>query len=243
MNKRKWIWLSVVLIVVVLIGSIVIRHWNSIEALVDSFRYSQEEVVNKLGENKEQLQKYIDENENVTVRDLTEEEAESLKKGELTEEEAVKVLTGQQPEEKPHGDNSPPKGDKTGTEKNEPEEKPTSTVISEAIAKLYIQKSIYLGKLDAIESKVYNEFYSIVIANKLNEEEMRAEKQRFLKENISTVAAWETECDNVVYGILDEIKVALKENNENTDIVKKLEEAYLNEKRLKKSYFINRYMD
>lgn len=238
MNKGKWIWLAVVLVVVILLGSIAIKHRNSIEALIDSFRYSQEEVQGKLGENKEQLQEYIDKNKDITVRDLTKEESEALSKGDLTEEEAVKVLTGQETEQ-----NQPDGTIDTKPEENKPEEKPVSTVVSEAIAKLYIQKSIYLGKLDGIEASLKQQYIDIVKSNKLYDEEKKNAKYNLIKQNISKVSAWETECDSVVYGILDEITVALNANNEDTGIVKKLEEAYLNEKRLKKSYFINRYMD
>ena len=234
MKKRKWVWFSVILIVIVLIGSVAIRHWNSIEALIDSFRYSEEEVVEKLGENKKQLQEYIDENEDIVVRDLTEEESEKLSNGELTEEDAVKVLTGQEDEQ-----NQPDDTVDTQPEESQPEEKPVSTVVSEAIAKLYIQKSIYLGKLDGIEASLKQQYIDIVKSNNLYDEEKKNAKYDLIKQNISKVSAWELECDSVVYGILDEITVALKENNEDTDIVNKLEEAYLNEKRLKKSYFIS----
>lgn len=244
MNKRKMIWLFVILAVVILVGSVVFKHWNSIQALFDSFRYSQEEVVGKLEENKQQLQDYIDKNENIVVRDLTEEEAKALSEGKMTEEEAVKVLTGQDSKEEEKEKTPPEKSDEKQPEPEpQPEEKPADTVVSEAIAKLYIQKNHYLGKLDSIEARVKGEYYALVKAENMNKEEMKAAKQQFLKSNISTVAAWENECDSVVYGILDEITVALEANNEDTGIVKKLEEAYLNEKRLKKSYFINRYMD
>ena len=241
MNKRRMIWLLAILIVVILVGSVAFKHRNSIQALIDSFRYSQEEVVGKLDENKKQLQNYIDEKE-IVVRDLTEDEAKALSEGKMTEEEAVKVLTGQTPEEKTPPDEGDEKPQEPQVEP-QPEEKPADTVVSEAIAKLYIQKNHYLGKLDSIEARVKGEYYALVKAEHLNKEEMKAAKQQFLKSNISTVAAWENECDSVVYGILDEITAALEAENEDTGIVKKLEEAYLNEKRLKKSYFINRYMD
>lgn len=244
MNKRRLIWLFVILIIVILLGSVVIKHRNSIAALFDSFRYSQEEVVQKLNENKQQLQQYIDENENITVRDLTEEEAQSLKDGKLTEEEAVEILTGQEKEEKSPED-SGEKPAKPDTSENTPDslEKSPDTVVSESIAKLYIQKNKYLGKLDAIEGQLYSEYYSLVTSNNMSQEEMKTAKQQMINSNISKVAAWENECDSVVYGILDEIETALKQSNQDTSIVKKLEEAYLNEKRLKKSYFISRYMD
>ena len=231
MSKGRWIWLFIVLIIVILIGSVVIKHWNTLEALVDSFRYSQDEVVEKLTENKEQLQQYIDENENINVRDLTEEEAASLNNGEITEEEAVDILTGKKPEAQ-----SPSK-------KPQESKNTADTIVSEAIAKLYIQKNKYLSKLDGIEARVRQEYINKVKSNNLNAEEMKAAKQSFLNSNISMVAAWENECDSIVYGILDEIKTALKDSKQDETIVKKLEQAYLNEKRLKKSYFINRYMD
>lgn len=241
MNKRRWIWLFVILIIVILLGSVAIKHRNSIAALIDSFRYSQEEVVQKLDENKEQLQQYIDENENITVRDLTEEEAQSLKDGKITEEEAVDILTGKAPETQQPEDN-PSDEPQEPQEPQEPENS-VDTIVSESIAKLYIQKSKYLGKLDAIESQLYSEYYSLVASSGMTQEEMKAKKQQMINSNVSKVAAWENECDSVVYGILGEIETALKQSNQDTAIVKKLEEAYLNEKRLKKSYFINRYMD
>ena len=236
MNRRRLIWLFVILLIVILVGSVALKHRNSLEALIDSFRYSQEEVIEKLNENKEQLQQYIDENENITVRDLTEEEAKSLEEGKITEEEAVEILTGKEAEEKPP--------ESSGEKPVEPDVSETAdTVVSEAIAKLYIQKNKYLAKLDSIESNLKQEYISIVKSSKLSEEEKKAAKYQLINQNVSKVAAWENECDSVVYGILDEIETALKQSNQDTSIVKKLEEAYLNEKRLKKSYFINRYMD
>jgi len=235
------IWLFVILIIVILLGSLAIKHRNSIGALIDSFRYSQEEIDSKLDKNKEQLQQYIDENENITVRDLTEEEAQSLKDGKITEEEAVDILTGKEPESQKPEDNPSKVPEKP--EQPEETEKTSDTVVSEAIAKLYIQKSKYLGKLDSIEGQLYSEYYSLVKSSNMTQEEMKAAKQQLINSNVSKVAAWENECDSIVYGILDEIETALTQSNQDTAIVKKLEEAYLNEKRLKKSYFINRYMD
>lgn len=238
MNKRRWIWLFIILIVVILVGSVAMKHWNTLEALVDSFRYSQDEVVDKININKEQLQQYIDENENITVRDLTEEEAKLLNDGEITEEEAIDILTDKKSEMQTSTD-------KPAAEPKEPEVSGNAadTVISKAIAKLYIQKNKYLGKLDGIEASVRQQYINIVKSSKLSKEEKRAAKYQLINSNMSKVAAWESECDSIAYGILDEIKTALKDNHQDDSIVKKLEEAYLNEKRLKKSYFINRYMD
>ena len=255
MKKRKRIWIGIVFIIVIFLGIVVIKHWNSLTAVIDSFRYSQDEVVEKLNENTQQLQKYIDENENITVRDLTEEEAKMLNEGVITEEEAIAILTGKassvQPSDEADASDASSAEEPAGeTKKPQPSSKPqtpeatkesSDTVVSEAIAKLYIQKSKYLSKLDTIEANI-RQAYIDEAASK-SDEEKRAIKQRFINSNLSEVAAWEKECDGVVYGILDEIKTALKNAGQDTSVVKKLEDAYLNEKRLKKSYFINRYMD
>ena len=248
MNKRRWILLFIILLIVILLGSFVVKHRNTLEALVDSFRYSQDEVIEKLNENKNDLQQYIDENENITVRDLTQEEAKQLNNGEITEEEAVGILTGKKPETQVPTDapaSKPKEPDAPASKPKEPDasENIADVAISEAIAKLYIQKSKYLGKLDDIEAKVRQEYVNLVKSNNLSVEEKKAAKQQFLNSNLSMVAAWENECDSIVNGILEEIKTALKSSNQDDSIVKKLKEAYLNEKRLKKSYFINRYMD
>ncbi len=237
MRKSKIAWLCIGLAIVVAIGSVVIWQWNNITAVIDSFRYSQEEVEGKLDENKKQLQEFIDNHETISVRDLTEEESKALAEGNLTEEEAVAILTGKEPQ-------APKDNPGTVPEKEPaPQEQEYSTIVSEAIAKLYIEKNKCLGKLDAIEAQVRAEYIAIVKNNDMDAEERKKVKYSFLDKNLSMVAAWEDECDNTVNGILADIETALKAEKQDTAIVSKLKQAYLNEKRLKKSYFINRYMD
>ncbi len=240
MRRKTKIWLTVLLIVLVCVACVAYTQRDNISAFIDSFRYSQEEVINKLEENKESIQKFVDETPEVTVRDLTEQEAQALNDGELTEEDAVKILTGQS--EKSNSDASENGSDQntgvvSGKDTANGTDKDSNQIVSEAIAKLYVQKSAYLSKLDAIEATVRQQYID------LPKEERKGAKQRFLSAYLPQVAAWESQCDSVVYGILDEITVALKNAGQDTDIVKKLEEAYLNEKKLKKTYFINRYMD
>ena len=110
--------------------------------------------------------------------------------------------------------------------------------VAELIAKLYIQKSKYLGKLDEIEAYVVYQYDYV-----MTREEKKVAKQKFLTEYLPMVASWEKECDAVVGGIISEIRTALKESGQDTTIADTLDEAYKNEKKSKKAYFINRYMD
>lgn len=252
MKKRTKITLIILVLIVVLISVIVYKNWNSISAFIDSFKYTQEEVQTKLDENKEYLQDYLTGEGGLTVRDLTEDEAAALNEGKLTEEEVVEMLVGTvEPTPSP----TPPVQTKapdvtvstptpTPTPVS-PEVEAAKKKVAEVVARLYIQKNKYLNKLDTVEAKVRAEFIAICKENNIShtDPQYKTEKNKFLTEYLSTVAGWEKECDGIVYGIIDEIRVALKDAGESQAVADKLEEAYLNEKKLKKTYFINRYMD
>ncbi len=266
MSKKSKVLCTILILLFILIGWFAYSQWNSITAFTDALKYSQEELDERLKENKKDVQEYIDKNDEIVVRDLTEEESNKLNKGEITEEEVISIITGQiKTEDKTNKDSS--KEEKPSTEKNdsgkvtEDKKQDTTTVnqniqgektagqkVSELIAKLYVQKSIYLNKLDDVEAEVRAIFIGIrteerAEGGKFGYDRQQEEKKRLLNEYLPKVAQWETNCDNMVYGIFDEIKAVLKESNGDLTIVDKLEESYLNEKKTKKSYFINRYMD
>ncbi len=249
MKNRTKVWLTILMVVILLLGWIVYKQWNTITAFTDSLKYSQDELEQSMAQNKEELQKFLDEEENITVRDLTQEEAEALSEGSLSEEEVVALLTGkasEQPEEEPPTEVAPkdpvtePVDDKAPPAPVQTPD-PSEQAVSEAIARLYIQKSTYLNKLDAIEAEARAEFISKYGA--LDAEGEKAGKKEMLTTYLPRVSAWESECDKIVYGILDEIRAELKKSGKDESIVDKMKTAYLDEKRTKKAYFINRYMD
>lgn len=239
MSKKLLIWLSIIAVLLVIIGWFTYWQWNNITAFVDALRYSNEEVESKLQENNQAIQQYLQKEENITVREMTEEEVQGLMNGTLTEEEVVRRLTGQEePVAEPPETVSEPTEPTTPAEPEKPTPPPTTgQTVAEAIAKLYITKSDYLGRLDAIEAQVRAEYIALSPENK------KGAKQRFLSQYLPTVAAWETECDAAVYGVIAEVREALKASGQAETVADQIESSYLNEKRLKKSYFINRYMD
>jgi hypothetical protein len=262
-KKNKIIW-SILILIFILIVWVVYSNWNSILAFTDALKYSQEELDKRLEDTKNDVQEYIDKNDEIVVRDLTEEESKALNNGEITEDEAISIITGQsETEEKSDSknntgvtDNKPATGTNDVKTNNDIStvnqqiqgEKTAGQKVSELIAKLYVQKSIYLNKLDDVEAEVRAIFIGIrteerAAGGKFGYDRQQEEKKRLLNEYLPKVAAWETSCDDMVYGIFDEIKAVLKESNGDLTIVDKLEESYLNEKKTKKSYFINRYMD
>ncbi|MBQ2613877.1 MAG: hypothetical protein IJB80_00895 [Clostridia bacterium] len=242
MKKKNIIWMSIIAVVLAALALFVYQQWNSIGAITDAVRYSQEEVEKQLEGNKETLEALLQEEENITVRDLTPEEAQALNEGNLSEEEVIEILTGkpQTPvEEEPPQASSGNINTPTQTEKpKEPtQEEIAEERISAAIAKLYIQKNEYLNRLDEVEARAREEYIS------LSKEERKTAKSKMLKAYMPEVSAWETECDRVVEGLIDEIRKELKAAGKSESIADEIKTAYLNEKRLKKAYFINRYMD
>ena len=231
MRKSLKFLLCVLLAILLALAALAYRNRNSIEAFLDAMRYSQEDIDKRLEENKSEIQKYMEEKD-ITVRDLTPEELAALEAGEVTEEELADRIIN--PENSPGNPETPtPTSDVKKPSENPEEDK----AVSAAIAKLYVQKNKYLGKLDAIEAHVRGVYIA------MSPEERKGAKQRLLNQYISQVAGWESECDAAVYAILEEIRAAVLQSGQDEGIVTKLESAYLSEKKAKKAYFINRYMD
>ena len=312
---------------------VVCDNWNTIIAVVDSFRYTQEELATKMEENKAELQKYLDDNEAIVVRDLTEEEQAALNEGKITEDQAVLILTGQstleeelakappeeptepetveeatpdaeaingeQPADKstsapPDTQSKTPADKKTGNDNKGDTSKPntettnkttttsngkstttspgksttttsggnksndknsgsgnkgntttqstgnstasTDQKISEYIAQLYVYKNDFLNRLSGLETMISDEFYS-----QPQSEWNRPNKERIISKYIGLVGQWESECDTKVYGILGLIEETLIAAGRDTEIVGRIEENYLSEKRIKKAYYMDIY--
>lgn len=265
MRKGLKIFLIVFLCIVLLASVVIYLNWNTVMGVIDGLRYSQEDVEKKQEENKKELQKFLDENKEVTVRELTEEENKALAEGEITEDDAVQIITGSTTLEEVKKQNETATEDEKGTQgksetdipadtpkpqappSNEtavqpavnPEpvqEKTSDQIISELIATLYVQKSVYLSRLDGLEDTLSAEWATIP------KEQKKAEKARIVAKYMPVIADWEKTCDDMVYGILDQIEAEIKKSGKDLTIIDKIDEAYKNEKRLKKAYYINNYM-
>ena len=258
MKKIHVILLCVLAAVLLVGGAFAYMQRNTIEAIIDSFRYSQEDVKKKLEENQKDLQKYIDDDEDITVRDLTDDEKKALGSGEITEDDVVSIITGQTTLEDIKKGEAPNSGQSSNGGKaetgeatpNKPSQsvqKPTSDengntqspsgdkVLSELIAKLYVQKNQCLSKLGVIDDQMRHEYWSIP------KEERDSRRGEVVSKYMKILGDWERECDTTVYGILDEIKADLAKTGKDDAIVKKIEESYLNEKKLKKAAYMNEY--
>jgi len=232
----------VLLVILLLFGWFVYQNWNTIDAFIYSLTTTTEDTERDLAENKRKLQEFIDKDENIEVRDLTDEEAKALTSGELTEQEVIEIITGKAPQKEPEAKPQDPQKPQKPSETSKPKPENNSTSgdnVSQLIAKLYVEKAIYLNKLDDIEAQARYDFthWEGKWPGTQNV------KQALLNKYLPTVAGWEKECDDVVYGILDDIRLELQKEGKDDSIVDTIKKSYIQEKKLKKSYFINRYMD
>lgn len=273
MKKRIIIVLSIVLILAILIGVFLYMNWNTIQAVMDGMQYTTEEVEQQLQQSQNELQRYIDSNEKIVVRDLTDEEKDALNSGEITSADAIKILTGkktledvrEEKKEEPNQTNTDNKTDTTAPSENEQKPqidnsqnnnskkdtpKPQEPVkeepkdssddaeskVSELIASLYVTKNMYMSRLDGLEAELGAEF------EKVASEDKQAEKQRIIAKYTPIIGAWERECDNAVYAIINQIEAELKNSGQDLEMVTKIKEAYKSEKRAKKAYYVSNYM-
>lgn len=242
MTKKTKITVTVLIVTFLAFSWFIYAQWNNVNAVIHSIFTSQEETKREIEENQNKLAALLEEEKHITIRNLTEEELTALNEGSVTEEEIIESITQKPPkpnEEKPNSSNpnQNPTSTPTPTQKSESEKK-----IEQLIAKLYVQKSKYLGKLDAIEARVISEYEG----NPDNYKDAQSKsniKQVFLQKHLPTVAAWEKECDATVYGIIEEIREELIKTGKDTSIADAMKKSYREEKKLKKAYFINRYMD
>ncbi len=243
MKKILCIVLAVFFIIMIGLGVIAYINRNTIAALFDAMKYTNEEVEQKMQENKKDLQEFIEKDENIVVRDLTEEEKVALNENKITQDDAVSIITGQKTlDEVLNSSEQKPLKDKPSV-KDEPQ-KPSSNAsgdsdkrISELIASLYVEKNTRLAAFDSLKAQVYQEYKGIEGV------EHETKKWDLINKYTPVLAQWESDCDSVVYGIIDQIRAELKKAGKDESIATKLKESYLNEKKLKKASLAAKYLD
>ncbi len=242
MKKVLCIVLAVVLVILIGLGVIAYINRNTIAALFDAMKYTNEEVQQKMQENQKDLQEFIEKDENIVVRDLTEEEKKALNENKITQDDAISIITGEKTLEEAISNNEE-KPDDNPSGKVEPQNPSANASgnsdkrISELIASLYVEKNTRLAAFDSLKAQVYQEYKGIEGV------EHETKKWDLINKYTPVLAQWESDCDSVVYGIIDEIKAELKKAGKDESIATKLRESYLNEKKLKKASLAANYLD
>lgn len=235
-KKKKGLFFKICIIVIllILISIIGIFIWQreNIMAVVDSSRYTNEEIASKIEESKNNITATLSEYNVPIVRDFTIEEEDMLIKGELSPEDAVaKILKQNSVSENENTDSNNNIEDTSDENDNQ-----LNKEIGEKIAEVYGIKAYYLGQIGALESKVKEE-YKALPEGKKNVSAIKS----IVSNNINQALSLESSCDSEIDSVLAELETMLKDAEQDTSLVDTIREAYINEKALKKSYYLSLY--
>ena len=260
-NKKvlKIVLLSVLAIIVVTAAVLCIRFkdalrlvtWDNIVSLVNSQRYSTDELETQLNENKKKMEDIAEESPHINIRgDLTEEANTALKEGKITKDDAVGIVKGDTTLEKVLSDKaaesqnpdtqskepSQSTPDESSKEpENEPEAEAPKDRVSEIVAELYVVQADFIARLEAVGDAAYADYKAIHYD--------RSKITSIVDSYTGTVANMEAECDATVRGLLAELETELNKVGGDLSLVSEIRQFYYKEKSLKKSYYLNKMND
>lgn len=252
MIRRKRIVCGILLAVVVGIGSVAVWQWNNISAALSFFRYSQEELEDKLAQNDQVIKDAVATIPEVTIRDVTQEEKDALRDGTLTQEQLVENLLqgSQKPEQGPGSsagkeeekDTTVHKPDDSGsaTQKpgKKPEEKPAKPTyeeqVSAIIAEVYVLREKFLIKLDQLKEEALAAYRAIP-----KEERSTAVIAKLVSSYLDRGLAMEKECDAQIEAIIIRLDTVIRENNGDPSLAQTVYDTYVEEKSLKKAWYMS----
>lgn len=236
MKKYRKVLLISILVLAVALSSVLIWQRENISALMNGMKYSPEEIAIQLDSKREELKTEVEKYTSSSIRDLSAEDEEKLLKGQITLEELSEKYN--LPLDVMKDENTDTSDEmeivESKDEKGSAEE--IDKVISNSVSRMYALKAKYVSKLGELERTVYDEYL------KLPKEKQNASgKKELVTKNLNYVADLEHRCDNEVAEVINKLEKELKRLNGNTEIIDILNDAYKNEKELKKSYYLSLY--
>ena len=226
-----------ILLVLVLIAAAVLCYWQreNLQAVKDSRTYSTEELTGKIAESKQDVEQAIAEYDTPIMRDFTLEEEDKIRRGEISPEEAMALImtpAAQSSADTNSADNAQ-SSDQTAVSSQAQSQNTADSIVAKYLQQVYGLKAYYLGELGRVE----NEMRSVYVNSGRDKTAIAGIVQSYLPE----VGSLESECDSRIASLLDSMRSELSAIGADTSIADKIYSAYLNEKSLKKSYYLSMY--
>ena len=240
MKRTKKVFLIILLLLAITALILGIRFRGYIKALYYGLKYDSETIAGFIDENDQIYEELENQLENVTIRDLTDEEKTALEKGELSEDEVVdRIVVSDEKKEDVTQQTDKPPVESTEKEESKPpvsEEKDFDALIAAQIAKMYVLKSQYINYLKSIEQSVIDDYNALPQEQK-NPSGRRSVIMSYYNKGLSL----EAECDAKVDIVLGDLEKILKEAGRDKSLIATIRTAYENEKTLQKSYYLSIY--
>lgn len=111
-----------------------------------------------------------------------------------------------------------------------------SEKVAEYVAKMYVIKSEFVGVLNEFEANIKSQYLALP-----KEQRTTATKAKIVSDNMEYVSSLEAQCDARVDAVTNELYELMKANGKDTALVDAIKTAYVNEKELKKAYYVSLY--
>lgn len=228
MKKGAKIALGVVGILVVGGVAAAAWQWNNLNALRYGLTMDSGTIEQKLQENEKALQDAMTEYK-IPQYTFSQEEIAQLTDGTLSTEEAAKrLLEAQTPLA------AAPEGQADAQQAAEPPSE-VDQAIQEQIATMYVLRSTYVGKLEAIAQSAIDEYS----AGAHTEEN----RKQVVYDKLDQLTALEKECDDQVAQVVARLRELLKEAGRDDSLAKQVEQTYQEEKSLKKAAYLEEFQN
>ena len=228
MKKGAKIALGVVGVLVVGGVAAAAWQWNNLNALRYGLTMDSGTIEQKLQENEKALQDAMTEYK-IPQYTFSQEEIAQLTDGTLSTEEAAKrLLEAQTPLA------AAPEGQAGGQQAAEPPSE-VDQAIQEQIATMYVLRSTYVGKLEAIAQSAIDEYS----AGAHTEEN----RKQVVYDKLDQLTALEKECDDQVAQVVARLRELLKEAGRDDSLAKQVEQTYQEEKSLKKAAYLEAFQN
>lgn len=236
---KKWQKITFVAIGMVLLGLGGVALWQreNLQAVYEAMYYNPEELGSQIQSTKQEVERVLEKYELESIRRLTPEEEEQVKKGELSLEEAVERMM-------------PTRNEEAGTKEeglvsqDTPEAKPETTpqtvskkesdLVKASTVKMYELQAKYLGLLGELEARGMQALKAIP-SDQRTVKKMMSVGMPFMQKGL----ALESQCDGEVENVLHHLKEELVAIGADYDIIETMRQAYYTEKRLKKAYYLS----
>ena len=173
---------------------------------------------------------------NVTQYSFSQEEIEQLADGSLAPEEAARRLLdggGAEPSGTPAPDASPTPTPTLSTGGDTAAVETAQEEIREEIATMYVLRSTYVGKLEAIVQSAIDEYTA--------GEHTSERRTQVVYGKLEELTALEKECDQKVAAVVARLRELLKAIGQDDSLAKEVEATYEEEKSLKKAYYLKEF--
>ncbi len=219
--KKIWkILLALFAVLFVLSAGFCVWQADNIKAVLNSFKYTDDQIDKMIADNKESLDKEIKEKYDI-ISDFTDEDEAKILSGEMSVEEAVGKKRAEL--------------EKAEIKDSNDVKNKTNKIVSNRIIEFYSLKAYYLGQLGQMEAKVKKDYLALP-----KEKKNLVGKKELVSKYMSVASSLLAQCDAKMAELTAKLEKEIKAVGGDTSIIDTINKAYENEKNLKKAYYMSK---